>query len=285
MRSSFTSKASSAGQTTERVVAETELATAVWAGPAADWTGAQLSAPARVSALLYCQGAIEIVPPADRRAVAEVLRVGRGLAVVLSPSLLPWRRAPRAASGRGLVDDALRRSWERGGRYVVPPDAHRTWSERLARLEEELGEPAPASAQAADALLKLLVIDAARLAWTAPHAEPTQIVAEAAAVIDQRFRKPLSLAGVAASLAVSPSHLARLVRRARDRSVGEWIRDRRMEEARHLLRDSDEPVDAIAGKVGYRDVAHFRRHFARDHDTTPARWRERARPDLGPRVR
>jgi transcriptional regulator GlxA family with amidase domain len=167
----------------------------------------------------------------------------------------------------------------------VPLDDHRSWSERFARLEAEFHDAAPAGAQAADALLKLLIIDATRLAFRAPSAQPTQVVTDAAAVIDQRFRGPLSLADVAAAVSVSPSHLTRLVRQAMGRSVGELIRDRRMEEARHLLSDSETPVDAIAARVGYRDVTHFRRHFARVHETTPARWRERARPELAGRVR
>lgn len=284
MRDALPSTATTAARA-ERVVAEREVGAAMWAGPVAAWGSAGLSPPALACALVYCNGEVQIVPPGDGRAVAQAMASGHGLAAVFSSSLLPWRRAPRQASGRGLVDDALQSAWARPGRYVVSPDARRSWSERLARLEVELQTPAPASAQAADALLKLLAIDAARLAWAAPAAEPTQIVAEAAAVIDQRFRSPLSLTDVATALSVSPSHLTRLVRRATGRSVGEWIRDRRMEEARHLLRDTEAPVDAVAGRVGYRDVAHFRRHFLRVHETTPARWRERARPDLGARVR
>lgn len=206
--------------------------------------------------------------------------------MVCIPSLLsgPERRRtdpkPSAEHPNPLQD-----AWSRGGRYVVPLDARRSWTERLVRLETELRIPAPASAEAAEALLRLLLIDAARLAETAPSAPPSQVVIEAAAVIEQRFRGSLSLADVAAALSISPSQLSRIIRAARGYSVGEWIRNRRMEEARHLLRETEASVESIAAQIGYRDVAHFRRHFLRAHETTPARWRERARPDLGIRVR
>jgi AraC-like DNA-binding protein len=257
----------------------------LWAGPTTEWARGARTGPDRSCALVYCAGEVEIVPPNDAQTVSREVAALTGVAVVLANSLLPWRRASHSRIGRGVVDGALHDAWERGGRYVVPPDARREWSKRLTRLETEVRSPRIASAQAADALVRLLVIDAARLSWTAPSAKPTQLVAEAAAVIDQRFRDPLSLTDVAATLNVSRSHLTRLVRGATGRSVGEWIRDRRMEEARHLLRDSEEPVDSIAQKVGYRDAAHFRRHFLRAHKSTPARWRERARPDLSSRVR
>lgn len=269
----------------EGVLAERELAAPLWVGTADTWPDATGDS-GEVCALVYGDGEVHVVPPCDRHAAATAVRAAGGTAVVFLPSLLagPTRRRadpkPSAKHSSPLHD-----AWSRGGRYVVPLDARRSWTERLVRLETELRIPAPANAEAAEALLRLLLIDAARLAETAPSAPPSQVVIEAAAVIDQRFRGPLSLADVAAVLSISPSQLSRVVRRARGCSVGEWIRDRRMEEARRLLRETEASVESIAGQIGYRDVAHFRRHFLRAHETTPARWRERARPGLGTRIR
>jgi AraC-like DNA-binding protein len=128
-----------------------------------------------------------------------------------------------------------------------------------------------------DALLTLLLLDAAHLARGSRAPQTPQLVIDAAALIERRFREPLGLGEIADALAVSPSHLTRLVRRATGRSVGDWVRDRRIEEARRLLRQSDAPVEAIAREVGYSDVTHFRRQFRRAHNTTPARWRKHAR--------
>jgi AraC-like DNA-binding protein len=60
------------------------------------------------------------------------------------------------------------------------------------------------------------------------------------------------------------------------RTVGEWILEYRMAEARRRLRGTDERVDIIAERVGYADVTHFIRQFRRLHRVTPAAWRRRA---------
>jgi AraC-like DNA-binding protein len=59
--------------------------------------------------------------------------------------------------------------------------------------------------------------------------------------------------------------------------VQRWITERRMAEARRLLRETDLPVEAIATRAGYRHPSFFIKHFRRDHAVTPASWRRRAR--------
>jgi AraC-like DNA-binding protein len=275
--------------TQEGVRTERPLGNGCWAGDLSALRAAPGQDPAfHEFGALFClpTGEIEIVPlgSADDVCNAAATRSGMGVVFgwpILSPASGSLLLTHDAACGR--VGPTWR---ECGGRLAVDSGESGSWRARIARLAAELRGSAPGSLDAAAALLTLMLVDAARLARSrqGPISE-RDLVVDAAAVIDRRFREPLSRRDVASAVAVSPSHLSRLMKLATGRSVGQWIRDRRMEEARHLLRDNDASVELIAAAVGYRDVTHFRRDFKRAHQMTPARWRERARPDLAKRVR
>jgi AraC family transcriptional regulator, transcriptional activator of pobA len=84
---------------------------------------------------------------------------------------------------------------------------------------------------------------------------------------------PLTLADVARGLGRDRSHLAEVLRRESGRSVGEWIAEVRLEEARRRLESTTERIDVIAERVGYADGTHFARLFKRRYGTTPRAWR------------
>ena len=79
---------------------------------------------------------------------------------------------------------------------------------------------------------------------------------------------------VARAVGRSGAHVASVVRQETGRTVGEWIREVRMAEARRRLRGTDEQVEVLAQRVGYADVTHFIRVFRRVHGVTPAAWRK-----------
>jgi AraC-like DNA-binding protein len=82
---------------------------------------------------------------------------------------------------------------------------------------------------------------------------------------------------VARAVGRSPAHVTTALTRATGKSAGAWIIAGRMAEARRRLLHSDEPIDAIADRVGYADATHFIRLFRRSHGATPASWRARHR--------
>ena len=51
----------------------------------------------------------------------------------------------------------------------------------------------------------------------------------------------------------------------------------RIEEAKQMLETTDEPIDAIAGEVGYTEPAAFRRLFKRATGISPLQYRQRFR--------
>lgn len=165
-------------------------------------------------------------------------------------------------------------------RLPVPPSERASWAEHACAIERELRAPRDGSTEAALAHLTLLLVSAARVSVDIGHDlrlrhEP--LLAGVFEFIEAHYHEPISLAAVAAALSLTPGHLTTVVRRKTGRSVQRWITERRMAEARRLLRETHLPVEAIAGRVGYRHPSYFIKHFRRDHTVTPALWRRRTR--------
>ena len=55
----------------------------------------------------------------------------------------------------------------------------------------------------------------------------------------------------------------------------EYVHTLRLEEAKHLLETTGQPVDAVAEQVGYDDAAFFARLFRRKVNLSPAQYRRR----------
>jgi AraC-like DNA-binding protein len=67
-----------------------------------------------------------------------------------------------------------------------------------------------------------------------------------------------------------------MVRRRTGRTVGDWITERRMVQARQLLTGTDLPVGEIARRVGLPDPGYFARVFRHSNGVTPRAWRRTA---------
>ena len=165
-------------------------------------------------------------------------------------------------------------------RLPVPASDRATWCQHVAAIEREVHKPRDGSTEAALAYLTLLLVSVARISVDIGHdlrlrSEP--LLAAVFEFIEEHYQEPISLATVAASLGLTPGHLTTVVRRKTGRSVQRWITERRMAEARRLLRQTDLTVEAVATLAGYRQPSFFIKHFRRDHVVTPATWRRRTR--------
>jgi len=163
--------------------------------------------------------------------------------------------------------------------------ARRERLERLiASLDEELRERQWGFERAARALFMLLLTELRREALT--HASecllsPGNLVRDVLAFVAAHSLKPISLADVAAAVDRTPSHVATAVRDETGLTVGDWLREHRMAEARRRLLETTTSVESIASQVGYSDVTAFVRGFRRAHGMTPRAWRERHRQEGG----
>ncbi|MBC3194350.1 helix-turn-helix transcriptional regulator [Pseudonocardia sp. C8] len=163
----------------------------------------------------------------------------------------------------------------RGGaqRLTVPVPDRPGWLDRLRALDAELTDRRDGYAEAARAHLTLLLVALGRLQEDVPAEAADPLLAAVFALVEDRFREPVSLRDVAAALGLTPGHLTTVVGRATGRTVQQWITERRMREARRLLVGTDLTVTEIGRRVGYRDAGYFVRRFRAAHGTSPAAWR------------
>lgn len=95
--------------------------------------------------------------------------------------------------------------------------------------------------------------------------------------IHDEFRRRHTLESLARTASVHHVHLAREFRRRFGCTVGQYIRQRRVEFACHRLTDTDTELSRIAFEAGFADQSHFTNTFRRLVGLTPGAFRERFR--------
>ncbi len=167
----------------------------------------------------------------------------------------------------------LRRSWQAAQALTVPPEQRVDWHRQFETIARELADQRPGYREIVRAELKALLIRTGRLTDRYAPEPLSPLLGEVFDVIEQRFAEAVSLAEVARAVGRSTAHLTTVVREQTGMTVQQWIIERRMAEARQRLMATDENVDVVAERVGYRDVTLFIRHFKRAHGVTPRHWR------------
>jgi AraC-like DNA-binding protein len=114
------------------------------------------------------------------------------------------------------------------------------------------------------------------------HREATvQLMAEvymhAQVAVERGYRRPLTLATVARSLAVSPRQLERAYDEIGLTTFAAHLRGVRLRNAAELLAHQPLTVTDVARLVGYRQPSHFVKAFRRRFGTTPGAFRDAAR--------
>ncbi len=95
-------------------------------------------------------------------------------------------------------------------------------------------------------------------------------------LVARHYRRDLTLAAVARTLASSPRQLQRAYAQFGETSFREDLVQRRMAAAAELLlAQRSIPVGDVARLVGYSQPSHFARAFRRRYGLSPARFRER----------
>jgi AraC family transcriptional activator of pobA len=153
----------------------------------------------------------------------------------------------------------------------------RTWVGWLERLEKELEKRELGYASAAKGLVELMLVDLARMAdpyMVDVASKQRPQLARVLRFIEEHFRAPLKLRDLARAAGLSSAYLTTLLKKQTGRSAGEWLRARRMAEARRLLAETSSGVKTIAFEVGYADTSHFIEVFSKEHGLTPKAWRE-----------
>ena len=189
-------------------------------------------------------------------------------------AFLSWRAHP-------LLFPFVRGAAGGAQRLKVPPGDRPSWSERLSALELELRHRRDGYREAVLAHLTLLLVGVGRLAADIVgdlRLKDEPLLAEVFGFVEEHYHERVSLKDVAQAVSLSPGHLTTVVRRKTGRTVGEWIAERRMVEARRLLVETDLSVEEVGRRVGYGEAGYFVRSFRRAHGATPLGWRRAGRP-------
>jgi transcriptional regulator GlxA family with amidase domain len=131
---------------------------------------------------------------------------------------------------------------------------------------------------------KALLLESPRI-WQSAHAsqpprsahddEPIQ---RAQKVLLSRFREDVDFDQLATKVGMSSRNFARRFKAATGEAPLAYLHRLRIDKAKHDLENAHRSVQEISQKIGYEDVAFFRRLFRRHTGTSPSEYRARFGP-------
>ena len=95
----------------------------------------------------------------------------------------------------------------------------------------------------------------------------------ARAILTENFIDPPTISKLSRMTAVNEYKLKTGFREMFGKTVYEYIRGIRMENARHMLENPDLSIGEISGRVGYVNTSHFARAFRREYGVNPRDFR------------
>ena len=202
--------------------------------------------------------------------------------IMFSPSVLPTHCS---AMHFDPLDLFIARPQQFCHLYTPPPDQCETYFS-IARLmlkafdDEHLQRP-----EAAAALLLWLLIDlesayfrsggqVGGMSQDCERVKQKKIVVQVLDYIDQHYHEDIRLSKLAESLYVTHSYLSREFKKSTGYSLIKFIANRRIREARELLRCTDMAISEIAAAVGYNSAAHFHHAFKNEIGISPRDFRK-----------
>jgi AraC family transcriptional activator of pobA len=149
----------------------------------------------------------------------------------------------------------------------------------MAQISAEFEGRAPSRGLVLQGLCAVLLGQAARAAARAappPRDTPgSALLRRFETLLETRLLQHRSVADCARALAVTPTHLSRVLRAANGQPASRLIEARLMREARRQLAYTGLQVSSIAYTLGFADPAHFSRVFSRVEGLSPRAFRER----------
>ncbi len=187
----------------------------------------------------------------------------------------------------GAVDLLHVRSKRKAAPTVLhaAPAHQRAIRDRLASFMNELQEQRDGwQAGAVVGVLDVLIMTA-RIGLGQPRREPApavsnraeQAVLDAVSYIETHLDQQLRLPHIAAHVHLSAAHLTRSFTKRMGMGVIAFQHRLRSEEACRLLRTTDMDVTAVAGQLGYGEIAYFSRCFRKHIGVSPSAYRKQRR--------
>ena len=160
-------------------------------------------------------------------------------------------------------------------RTDLEPPAGCSRVQDLARLRTDLSMLENHSDLVASHVVTDLILMMRRARQAAPG---DQVVSRATTFLLDHFTAPdLSLGELAAELGISPSQLTRRFQAVHGVTPVAYLRSVRLQKARELLTETDETLQAIAVRSGYRSAFYLSRVFTNHTGQSPSAYRQSSR--------
>lgn len=91
--------------------------------------------------------------------------------------------------------------------------------------------------------------------------------------INEHLEQDLTSAGIAEAVGLSQFHFARAFKLTTNITPQQYLTERRVDRAKHLLSESDLPLVEVSARAGFKSQSHFTTLFRRFTGTTPKAWR------------
>jgi YesN/AraC family two-component response regulator len=107
------------------------------------------------------------------------------------------------------------------------------------------------------------------------HQEEQSIIDRIVAYIDEHYMdNALSLESVAFEFGISPSHVSRSFKEKVGLNFIQYVWQKRVDDVKHQLKTTSDPLKDIILKVGYQDAPNFIRKFKKETGYTPGQYRK-----------
>lgn len=166
---------------------------------------------------------------------------------------------------------------EQGGSFWFHPSDPSIFINTLGSIFREMQNKSPYYELKVHKYLTDLVtycyLDSSITRSTAPLA--MEKITSICSYIDEHFSDVINLDQLAALFFISKFHLSREFKRITGVTVGNYITEKRISEAKRLLRFTKEPIGSIAVSCGITDVNYFTKVFTKYEGMTPSNYRKK----------
>jgi AraC family transcriptional regulator len=145
------------------------------------------------------------------------------------------------------------------------------------RLYKEFVRMDGVSALVIEGLMLEMIGEASRRSEHGTANYPPHWLQQARDLLHARFTEHFTLAEVAKAVEIHPVHLAQMFHKSYRCTVGDYVRQLRIDYACHELAASEAPIAEIALAAGFCDQSHFTRTFKRCVGVAPSQYRESLR--------
>ncbi len=116
--------------------------------------------------------------------------------------------------------------------------------------------------------------EAARNMMTGSEDHTNHLIKKAQEYIENNFHRDISLDDISRKLNISPYYFSKLFKEETGENYVEYVTERRINQAKNLLKKPDKSIKEICAEVGYSDPNYFSRIFKKYQGVTPTEYKE-----------